>query len=68
MTLTENRTVQIGITVSVAVHLVLFLVLTWIWSTELAARWLSEQAKTAEKEVTLLYPEQFIERSSINKD
>ena len=61
MTLTENRTVQIGITVSVAVHVALFLVFAWIWSIDLASRWLSEQAKAAEKQVTLLYPEQVIE-------
>ena len=61
MTLTENRTVQIGIAGSVAVHVVLFLILAWIWGSDAAARWMSQKAAEAEKTVTLLYPEQVVE-------
>jgi hypothetical protein len=61
VTLTENRTVQIGIAGSVAVHVALFFILAWMWGLDAAARWMSEQAKEAEKQVTLLYPEQVIE-------
>ena len=62
MTLTENRTLQIGIGGSIAVHVVLFLILAWMWGANAAARWLAQQQHPVpEKQVTLLFPDQVIE-------
>ena len=62
MTLTENRTLQIGIGGSLAVHVVIFFILAWMWGANAAARWLESQRKPVpEKEVTLLFPDQVIE-------
>lgn len=60
MTLTENRTLQIGIAGSLAVHLVLFVVLAWLWGMQTAARWLSRPPADGEKEVTMVFAEQII--------
>lgn len=61
MTLTENKTLQIGIVGSVAVHVVLFLILAWVWGADAASRWLAARQQEAEKQVTLLFPDQVIE-------
>lgn len=62
MTLTENKTLQIGIVGSLAVHGLLFLLLAWLWGADAAARWLAAQAKAeAERQVTLLFPDQIME-------
>ncbi len=62
MTLTENKTLQIGIAGSVAVHVALFFILAWMWGAGAAARWLAEQQREIpEKQVTLLFPDQVIE-------
>ena len=62
MTLTENKTLQIGIVGSVAVHVLLFLLLAWLWGADAAARWLAAQTRAeAEKQVTLLFPDQIME-------
>lgn len=62
MTLTENRTLQIGIAGSVAVHVALFFILAWMWGADAARRWLeSQQRVQPEKQVTLLFPDQVIE-------
>lgn len=62
VTLTENRTLQIGIGGSVVVHVVLFFILAWMWGSGEAARWLASQQKPVpEKQVTLLFPDQVIE-------
>lgn len=60
MTLTENRTVQIGIAGSLAVHVVLFVLLAWLWGVQAAARWMKRAAVVEEKQVTLLFAEQII--------
>jgi len=62
LTLTDNRTLQIGIAGSVAVHVVLFFILAWMWGAGAAARWLESQRRVEpEKQVTLLFPDQVIE-------
>jgi hypothetical protein len=54
--------VEIAIGTSVVVHVLLILLLLWQWGAGLAERWAEANRVTAaEKEVTLLYPEQIIE-------
>lgn len=60
VTLTDQKTVQIGIVGTLAVHALLFLALAWLLGINAAARFL-QQAVEEEKQVTLLFPDQVLE-------
>ncbi|MBX7211211.1 MAG: hypothetical protein K1X78_23090 [Verrucomicrobiaceae bacterium] len=62
MTLSEDKTLRIGIAGSLVVHVALLFILAWLWGMQGAARWLAAQQRAEpEKQVTLLFPDQVIE-------
>lgn len=62
VTLAENKTVQIGIAGSVAVHLFILLpLLAWIFAMNASMRWSRHSRVEEEREMTLLFPEQAAE-------
>jgi hypothetical protein len=58
----DSKNVQIGITTSVVLHVLLFLLLAWVSGLDQAASSLLRKAKQAAEEptVTLLFPEQIL--------
>lgn len=62
VTLTVDRTVRIGIAGSLAVHLVLFLILAWMFGARAASQWWEQRMRDRQeaKEVALVYPEQIM--------
>lgn len=53
---------EIAIGTSVVIHVLLILMLVWLWGAGLAERWAeSTRSAAAPKEVTLLYPDQILE-------